>query len=119
MKTICIMRDVYKALAQFETAFYQEYNLSLNEAMVLCCLEEAGCEITSTTIAERTEMGTSHTSKTLRSVEEKGLIQRSMGQTDKRQMYFSLTPAGKARLQELSLEKIEIPKQLRGIIRED
>ena len=116
MKTICMMRDIYKALAQFETAFMQEYNLSLNEAMVLCSLQEAGCEITSTAIAEKREMGTSHTSKTLRSIEEKGLIQRSMGQTDKRQMYFSLTPEGKKSLKALSLEKIEIPEQLKGVI---
>ena len=56
MNTICKMRDIYKALSIFETAFEEVYGISLNEAMVLCALREAGKEITSTAIAERTEM---------------------------------------------------------------
>ena len=60
MNTICKMRDIYKALSIFETAFEEVYGISLNEAMVLCALREAGKEITSTAIAERTEMAPSH-----------------------------------------------------------
>ena len=41
MKTICMMRDLYKALAEFEAQFEKEYDLSLNEAMILCALQEA------------------------------------------------------------------------------
>ena len=51
MNTICKMRDIYKALSIFETAFEEVYGISLNEAMVLCALREAGKEITSTAIA--------------------------------------------------------------------
>ena len=47
MNTICKMRDIYKALSIFETAFEEVYGISLNEAMVLCALREAGKEITS------------------------------------------------------------------------
>lgn len=90
MNTICKMRDIYKALSIFETAFEKVYGISLNEAMVLCALREAGKEITSTAIAERTEMAPSHTSKVIRAVEDKGLIRRALGEVDKRQMYFSL-----------------------------
>ena len=57
--------------------------------MVLCALREAGKEITSTAIAERTEMAPSHTSKVIRAVEDKGLIRRALGEVDKRQMYFA------------------------------
>ena len=88
MNTICKMRDIYKALSIFETAFEEVYGISLNEAMVLCALREAGKEITSTAIAERTEMAPSHTSKVIRAVEDKGLIRRALGEVDKRQMYF-------------------------------
>lgn len=35
MNTICKMRDIYKALSVFETAFEEMYAISLNEAMVL------------------------------------------------------------------------------------
>ena len=46
MNTICKMRDIYKALSIFETAFEEVYGISLNEAMVLCALREAGKEKT-------------------------------------------------------------------------
>lgn len=116
MNTICKMRDIYKALSIFETAFEEVYGISLNEAMVLCALREAGKEITSTAIAERTEMAPSHTSKVIRAVEDKGLIRRALGEVDKRQMYFSLTGAGKKRLNELDLDKVEIPEMLKPLI---
>ena len=116
MNTICKMRDIYKALSIFETAFEEVYGISLNEAMVLCALREAGKEITSTAIAERTEMAPSHTSKVIRAVEDKGLIRRALGEVDKRQMYFSLTEAGKKRLTELDLDKVEIPEMLKPLI---
>ena len=107
MNTICKMRDIYKALSIFETAFEKVYGISLNEAMVLCALREAGKEITSTAIAERTEMAPSHTSKVIRG---------ALGEVDKRQMYFSLTEAGKKRLNELDLDKVEIPEMLKPLI---
>lgn len=72
------MRDIYKALAGFEAQFEEVYGLSLNEAMILCALQEAQKEMTSTDLSARTEMGTSHTSKVIRTVEEKGLIKRAL-----------------------------------------
>lgn len=109
------MRNIYKALSGFESSFEQAYGLSLNEAMVLCALYEADEELTSTAISFRTEMSASHTSKVLRSVEEKRLIRRVLGQTDKRQMYFSLTKAGLKRLKELNTDKPEVPEILKPV----
>ena len=108
MKTICMMRDLYKALAEFEAQFEKEYDLSLNEAMILCALQEAKEEMTSTALSARTGMAASHTSK----------VKRALGKTDKRQMYFSLTPEGKERLKELNLEKVEVPERLKVVISE-
>ena len=116
MNTICKMRDIYKALSVFETAFEEMYAISLNEAMVLCALREAGKEITSTAISERTEMAPSHTSKVIRAVEDKGLSRRALGEVDKRQMYFNLTEAGKKRLDELDLDKVEVPEILKPLM---
>lgn len=116
MKTICMMRELYKALSTFEAAFERKYGLSLNEAMILCALHEANKEMTSTAIAERTELAPSHASKVIRSVEIKGLIKRDMGKVDKRLMYFTLTPAGVTRMQAVSLEKVEIPELIQKLI---
>ncbi|WP_455584127.1 MarR family winged helix-turn-helix transcriptional regulator [Bacteroides sp.] len=116
MRTICMMRDIYKALAGFETQFEKVYGLSLNEAMILCALQEAKREMTSTDLSARTEMGPSHTSKVIRTVEEKGLIKRTLGEIDKRQMYFSLTPEGEKQLEAISLEKVEVPEMLKPLL---
>ena len=79
-------------------------------------MREAGKEITSTAISERTEMAPSHTSKVIRAVEDKGLIRRALGEVDKRQMYFNLTEAGKKRLDELDLDKVEVPEILKPLM---
>lgn len=110
------MRDIYKALAGFEAQFEEVYGLSLNEAMILCALQEVPQGITSTDLSARTGMGTSHTSKVIRSVERKGLIKRALGETDKRQMYFSLTPEGKRVLAAINLEKVEVPEILKPLL---
>ena len=41
MRNICIMRDIYRALNDFERDFEKVHGVGLNEAMVLCCLENA------------------------------------------------------------------------------
>ena len=115
MKSICTMRGIYKAISTFEEEFEGVYGISLNEAMVLCTLHDAGKPLSSTEIAERTQMKTSHTSKVIRTVEEKGLIERALGEVDKRQMFFSLTAAGGKRLEELQCDKVVIPELLKPL----
>lgn len=48
-----------------------------------------------------------NTSKVIRSVEDKKLITRLVGKTDKRQMHFALTPEGKSRI---TVIKTALPK---------
>ena len=117
MKTICAMRDVLKAMGNFETAFEKMYQISLNEAMILCALKEASDKVTATNLAKQTELSPSHTSKMLRILEEKGLIVRSLGSEDRRQMYFHLTHTGKQRVNELELDKVEIPDLLKPLFK--
>ena len=57
--------------------------------MVLCSV---GTEtVTASTIVSRTGMTPSHASKVIRMAEEKGMLERTPGTKDKRQMYFVLT----------------------------
>lgn len=97
------MRDIYRALNDFERDFEKVHGVGLNEAMVLCCLENAS--LSSGEIAESTGMTCSHTSKMIGSVEGKGLIERVLGERDKRQMYFHLTVKGRECLQGIGLRK--------------
>ena len=113
MKTICVMRDVFKAMARFEDAFEKVYQVSLNEAMILCALQEASPNnMTATSLSKRTELTPSHASKMLRILEEKELIVRTLGEEDRRLMQFHLSQSGKKLVRQLALEKVEILKPL-------
>lgn len=115
MKTICAMRDVFRALTDFESSFEKIYRLSLNEAIILCTLKCSTEKITATDLSKQTDLSPSHTSKMLRILEEKGLIIRSLGSKDRRQMYFQLSPAGRQRVDTLELDKVEIPELLKPL----
>ena len=116
MKTICVMRDVFKAMARFEDSFEKVYKISLNEAMILCALQEASPKnMTATSLSKRTELTPSHASKMLRILEEKELIVRTLGEVDRRLMQFHLSQNGKKLVGELELEKVEIPELLKPL----
>lgn len=111
------MRDIFRAMDNFETEFEKVYRISLNEAMVLCTLKESPERMTATNLSKRTNLSPSHTSKMLRILEEKGLIIRTLGNEDRRQMYFHLSSAGKQRVEELEVDKVEIPELLEPLFK--
>lgn len=82
MKTICAMRDVFRAMTSFESAFEKVYRISLNEAMILCTLKCSSERMTATNLSKQTDLSPSHTSKMLRILEEKELIIRTLGNED-------------------------------------
>ena len=69
METLCRIRDIYRAIAEFEVKFMQEFDLSLNEGMLLCTLLNTP-KLTSSEIAEALGLSASNTSKVIRSVED-------------------------------------------------
>ena len=115
MEDLCKIRDVYRAIAEFETQFMQQYNLSLNEGMLLCTLLNTP-RLTSGEIAEALGLTCSNTSKLIRSVEEKKLIARIIGKVDKRQMHFSLTAEGKEQITAIKSTTHEMPELLQQIV---
>ena len=48
MKTICAIRDVFRAMTNFEASFEQVYQITLNEAMILCALKCSSERMTAT-----------------------------------------------------------------------
>lgn len=111
---LCSLRDIYRAIREFELEFSQKHALGLNEGMLLCtlCTEM----YSSSEIAAKLGLTNSNASKVIRSVEEKGLIERRLGTEDKRQMYFVLSAAGKAKLKEIKDADSEIQEILMQII---
>lgn len=104
------MRDLLKSLSELEERLESTYGVNLNEAMVLCSV--GADTVTAGNIITCTGMTSSHASKTIRSVEDKGLLVRKLGEQDKRQMYFTLTRKGKACLGQMKENGVEVPDWL-------
>ena len=100
MEAICVIKDIYKTLYQFEKAFADVHEITINEAMLLCCLKD-GEEKSAGTISEYIGLSNSRVSKVITSVENKGFIRRHIHKQDKRQMFFSLTPNGKEKVRQM------------------
>ncbi|MCP9612874.1 winged helix DNA-binding protein [Coprobacter tertius] len=113
METLCYIREIYQAIAEFENYFHKTHDLCLNEGMLLCVLKEG--PLTSGEIAKKLNLSQSNTSKVLRSVEMKGLILRDLGEKDRRQMYYSVTQEGVKKLSSLKCEKEQLPEILKCI----
>lgn len=118
MDTLCKIRDIYRAIADFETQLEKNHHLCLNEGMLLCSLSKIET-LSSGEVAEMLGLTNSNASKVIRSVEDKGLIKRVLGTKDKRQMYFSLTEKGKRSLSAIKCDDIEIPDLLKSILQRD
>ena len=99
METICAIKDIYKTLYQFEKSFADKNDITINEAMILCCLKDNQA---------KSAGANSRVSKVITSVENKGFIHREINMSDKRQMFFSLTPEGSAKIQQMMTAGIDL-----------
>lgn len=119
MEPICALKDLYKILYQFEKDFHEAHAITLNEAMLLCCLRQGDCK-TAGSLSEYIGLSPSRASKIITTVESKGYITRTISAEDKRQMLFTLTRAGKekvARMQEAELKLTALHRELSDCLR--
>ncbi len=114
MEKLCKIRDVYRAIADYEVQLQQTYNLSLNEGMLLCTLHKTD-NLTSGELAGYLGLTTSNTSKVILSLEKKAFVKRVMSKEDKRMMHFSLTAKGSKQLEKIKSSKLELPGLLEGL----
>ncbi|HIR38735.1 MAG TPA: MarR family transcriptional regulator [Candidatus Limisoma gallistercoris] len=113
---LCKIRDLQRSIAQFESAFEKRYGISLNEGMVLCSLKKSS-KLSAAELGNLLGLTHSNTSKVIKSVESKGYILRTIGNYDKRQMYFSLTDQGKQIIASVKCDMTGMPEILSRIIR--
>ncbi|MBP7865580.1 MAG: winged helix DNA-binding protein [Acidobacteria bacterium] len=93
---LCRMKDLFRRMYAFEAELQKEWGLSLNEAMALCTL--SGGTRNAGEVAAEVGLSESRMSRVLGSLESKGFIHRDVSHDDKRVMLFSLTPAGREKL---------------------
>lgn len=89
-----------RAINDFEAKFQACYGIGLNEGMLLCSILKSG-ECSSSEAAAMLGLSPSNASKVIASAERKGLIQRVVGQSDKRKMIFSMTDQGRTLMSEI------------------
>jgi len=121
MEAICKLKDIYKALYQFEKEFSDNNGITINEGMILCCLKD-GKEKTANELCEFVGLSNSRVSRVINSVETKGYIVRQMGTTDKRQMIFTLTESGRKKVNEMLSKEMDfspITKQLSQLVEQE
>ena len=113
MEPICAIKDIYKILYQFEKNFSEVHAITINEAMLLCCLKDNEAK-SAGMICDYIGLSNSRVSKVITSVENKGFIRRNINKEDKRQMFFSLTPKGKEKIPSSRDGACPVSSQLNG-----
>lgn len=118
MEPICRIKEIYKALYQFEKTFAGRHGITINEAMLLCCLKQGGAR-TAGELCEFVGLSGPRVSKVITTVERKGYLHRTISPQDRRQMLFSLTDLGVAKIRQMQLEALgfdELFAQLKAFV---
>lgn len=118
MELICQIKDIYKSLYAFEKDFVSQFKMTINEAMLLCCMKD-GLSRSACEIAEFIGLSNPRVSKIIMSVEEKGWIIREIGTEDKRKMIFSLSEDGRKIVKAMMKQQIPLDGVLSKLIKND
>ena len=105
---------MFRSINDFEAEFYMKYNVKLNEAMLLCSLQKQK-ECSAGQIAELLGLSSSNTSKVIISAERKGMIERTVGTDDKRQMFFRLTAQGEGCIEKIHCHEDQMVRLIEDI----
>ena len=96
----CQIKAVWRKLQGLQAKLNGDHGVGLDEAILLCCLSRrCNCQ---GDIARETGLSSTQASRLLSKLENKGLVERSIGQDDRRKMVFSLNKKGIAKLDEIS-----------------
>lgn len=121
MEPICRIKEIYRILYQFEKAFAERHGLTINEAMLLCCLK-SGEARTAGALCDFVGLSNPRVSRVITTVEEKGYLCRTISPIDRRQMLFTLTEAGREKIrlmQQAALGFDELFAQLKAYVELD
>jgi DNA-binding MarR family transcriptional regulator len=105
MEPICKLKDIYKALYNFEKMFSEKNGITINEGMILCCLKD-GKPHAANEICDFIGLSHSRVSRVINAVESKGYIIRKIGTADKRQMIFTLSEEGKKKVKKMMKQEM-------------
>ena len=111
----CNLRELQLAMEAYEKTFEQQHGITLKEGMLICCVSQG--EKKASDIAANIDLSCSNCSKIINSAEKKGFVVRSIGSGDKRNMLFTLTQAGKQKLEAIMKSSIDAPEILKRALK--
>ena len=99
----------------FEQHFAERYGICLNEGMTLCSLKNTA-KLSAGELGELLGLTPSNTSKVIASLEKKQLVKRTLSASDKRSMFFSLTPKGKELISTIKCDSLPMDATLKDLV---
>lgn len=109
------LRNVYKAIGNFETEMQKAVGLNLNEAMVLCLLSN-GSMMLAGDIAEKMSLTRSNASKVIAVLEKAELILRETCPEDSRCQKFHISDKGRKKIREMK-SRLTMPEEIPALCR--
>lgn len=99
VKDLSTLRKIVVEIREIEQHLKSELNLSLNEALILCQIQEGVKETRK--ISQEIGVSTSRFSRLLDSLEKKALILRSLSPLNRRTLNLEITTLGLQKLEQL------------------
>lgn len=113
MIKLCSIRDICKAIGEFEQRFHQEHGLAFNEAMAMCALSQGPLSFKD--LAYNLGFAASNALNVVKSVEDKGYIERTGNETIEG-AYFKLTQAGDSKIQIIKNQELPLSDLLERLV---
>lgn len=115
MNSICKLKDIYKALHEFEASFLKQHGITVNEGIIICMLSNG--PLKAGDICADCSLSTSRLSKVLGTLEQKGFVQRTVGENDRRMVFVELTSKGMDKKASMSESDVCIPESLSKLLK--
>lgn len=105
MESIVKLKNIYKALYDFEKQYLDINEVTINEAIILNTLIDNKPKIAKD-LYSSVGLSKSRVSRILSDMEKKGYISRKISKEDKRNIFFQLTHAGISKAKEITTQRI-------------
>lgn len=110
MIDLCAIRKLQTSLRNFEDQLKEQTGLSFNDALLLCGVNKGIFEPSA--LAKELELSPSRLTRILDSLENRGLVKRTLSSMDRRSLTVSLTETGREMIKTYTCSGLHIPEEL-------
>lgn len=107
MNDIYRIKNIYTKLYSFERDFSEHFDITINEAMILYCLNIGGSK-NGNQLSSTFGLSVSRISRLLKGLESKQFIRRETTNADKRVTLFTLNQSGKEKAESIQSQGLPL-----------